>query len=464
MLNIPHQVERALSVLEQAGQEAYLVGGCVRDALLGKTPADWDVTTDASPERMMELFQGYPLVEAGVKHGTVGVVIDGMQVEITVYRVDGEYSDGRHPDGVRFTDSLEEDLARRDFTFNAIAYHPKRGMRDPFGGAEDLKNGVLRAVGEADRRFQEDALRILRGLRFLSTLGFTAEKETEASMRRNKKLLRNISAERVRAEMEKTLLGPSARRVLLSYGEILAFVIPEIKPLIGFNQNNHWHDMDLYAHTLKTVEGVPDKAALKWAALLHDIAKPSCAFTGRDGEDHFYNHAPRGADMAWKITERLKFDTETRRAIYVLIREHMTAPEPTEASVCRAAIRCGEGYIADVLALQLADTLALTADGLSPRTETMPLTEKILAARENSLRKSEANIRVYEELIRKPHCFDTADLKLDGYRLEAMGFSGRDIGRAKKMLLLAVADGKVKNEEEALAAYAAQWVKGEKKG
>ena len=450
---IPEPVKQALEQLERAGHEAFPVGGCVRDALMGKQPSDWDIATAAEPGRVTEVFRDRRVIETGLKHGTVTVLIGGMPLEITTYRVDGLYTDHRRPDGVTFTRSLTEDLARRDFTVNAMACHPQKGVIDPFGGRGDLERGILRCVGEADKRFGEDPLRILRGMRFMATYGFTAEAETDASMRRNRELLRFISAERIRVELEKLLLGPFARKVLLSYPEILTFVIPELGPCVDFPQHNLWHDLDVYAHTLKTVECVPAEPALRWAALFHDIAKPVCFFTDEKGERHFYGHADAGADMAVKIMARLKFDNATRDTVRNLVSCHMDYPEPAERSVNRAILRCGAEHFGEILLLQRADNLALTADELSPRTEPLPLTEKMLSKRRDSFKKNEAVSRLFEEMQKKPHCFGTGELLIDGQSIMALGFGGADIGRAKEMLLWAVADGKVANETEALTAY-----------
>lgn len=450
---LPAAVGRAIAQLGAAGHEAYPVGGCVRDTLLGKTPSDWDVATDAEPARVAEAFSGFRVIETGLKHGTVTVLIDKMPIEITTYRVDGLYTDHRRPDAVTFTRSLTEDLARRDFTVNAMACRPGEGVIDPFGGADDLEKGILRCVGEADRRFGEDPLRILRGMRFMATYGFTAEAETDASMRRNRELLRFISAERVRVELEKLLLGKYARRVLAAYTDILTFVIPELAPCVGYPQHNLWHDLDIWAHTLKTVENVPAEPALRWAALLHDIGKPASVSTGEDGSRHFYGHADIGADMAAKIMARLKFDNATRDAVKNLIESHMDYPEPTGRSVNRAILRCGAAHFGEILLLQRADMLALWEDAFAPRTEVWPLTDAMRAKRRASLEKDEAIIALYEQMKAKPHCFSLDELAIDGQTVMALGYGGKDIGRAKETLLWAVADGKVKNEKEALTAY-----------
>lgn len=452
-VNIPDAAQTALTTLERAGYEAYLVGGCVRDALLGRNPSDWDITTEATPEAIESVFSGFRLIETGIKHGTVTVLIGGTPIEITPYRVDGSYSDHRRPDEVVFTRNLTEDLARRDFTVNAMAYHPQRGLIDPFGGEEDLNNNILRCVGEADRRFNEDALRILRGMRFMSAFGFDADAATDASMRKNIALLRFVSAERIRVEMTKLLMGDGARKTLLAYPEIVTFVIPELKDAVGFAQHNHWHDLDVYAHILKTVENVPKTPALRWAALLHDCAKPVCNFTDEEGEMHFYNHAAFGADMAYRVMMRLKFDNTTRDVAVHLIRHHMDTPFPTEKNVRRAVLRCGAAHFTELLDLQRADALALTADGLSPRTEPKPLSEETVMKREASLKRVEQTRRLFLELMDKPHCFSVNELAVDGDALRTLGFNGADIGLAKETLLWAVADGKVINETEALLAY-----------
>ena len=276
MMTLPSQVHTALDRLEAAGWEAFVVGGAVRDALRGCAAGDWDITTNAEPEQVERVFSGERLIETGLRHGTVTVLLDGLPLEITTYRVDGGYSDHRRPDSVTFTRSLRDDLLRRDFTMNALAYNPQTGLVDICGGAEDLARGVVRCVGEPERRFREDGLRILRALRFASVLGFTIEPETAAAIHRCAELLRYLAAERVLSELTKLLCGQNAGAVLREFSDVLAVPIPELRPMFGFAQHNPHHDRDVWQHTVAVVEHIPPEPVLRWAALLHDVGKPPC--------------------------------------------------------------------------------------------------------------------------------------------------------------------------------------------
>ena len=292
---LPAQVNTALARLHDAGYEAYIVGGCVRDRIMGREPKDYDITTSALPEQTAAVFAGERIIETGMKHGTVTVLLDGEPLEITTFRIDGTYSDSRHPDAVTFTPSLREDLARRDFTMNAMAYSSETGLVDPFGGQADIAAKYIRCVGDPDLRFREDALRILRALRFSSVLGFPIEPETDGAARYLCLLLKKISAERVFSELKQLLCGPDVRRVLLDYAGVLGAVLPEILPMQGFDQRNPHHCYDILEHTAAAVEAMPPEPALRLAALLHDVGKPECFFTDEDGVGHFYGHPKAGA-------------------------------------------------------------------------------------------------------------------------------------------------------------------------
>ena len=289
MLAIPEGVRVLLERLEAAGYEAWCVGGCVRDALLGRTPEDWDVTTSALPEETMAVF-GDQALPTGLKHGTVTVKTGDGPVEVTTYRLDGAYRDHRRPESVAFTASLEEDLARRDFTVNAMALDLRRELRDPFGGRADLARGLLRCVGDPDRRFQEDALRILRGLRFAAALGLEIEPGTAAAVRRNREGLRDIAAERIQVEFFKLLPGKGAAAVLRGYPEVFGVFWPELLPMVGFGQRNRHHCYDVWEHTLHALDAVPGDVVLRCAMLLHDVGKPACFTLDEKGVGHFYGH------------------------------------------------------------------------------------------------------------------------------------------------------------------------------
>ena len=329
-ISLPAPVEQALARLTAAGFEACVVGGAVRDALRGAEAKDWDVATSALPRQVEQVFSGERLVETGLRHGTVTVVLAGLPLEITTYRVDGAYTDHRRPDGVHFTRSLTEDLRRRDFTVNAMAYAPGRGLADPFGGQADLAAGVLRCVGEPDRRFQEDALRILRGLRFSAQLGMRLEPDTADALRRNRELLADIAPERAQSELTGLLCGAHAGAVLTAFPEVLAVPIPELKPLWGFDQHNPHHDRDVWAHTAAVVDAIPPVPALRWAALLHDVGKPGCFSLAEDGVGHFYGHAQRSTELAEDILRRLRLDNTRRQEVLQLIRQRGETSIPVQ--------------------------------------------------------------------------------------------------------------------------------------
>ena len=280
-MRLPEHAAHAIRRLERAGFEAWAVGGCVRDSLRGVEPHDWDLCTSASPAQMQAVFADARVLTTGLRHGTLTVLTDGGPLEITTYRTEGGYSDGRHPDGVRFVTDIREDLARRDFTVGAMAWHPERGLCDPFGGQTDLKNGILRAVGDADTRFQEDALRILRGLRFASKLGFAIEPETAAAMRRQVHRLHCIAAERIREELTGLLCGRYAQRTLMAYADLITSALPELAPMQGCQQQNPHHLYDVWEHTVRAVGQVPAEPVLRWAMLLHDSGKPACKTVGQ---------------------------------------------------------------------------------------------------------------------------------------------------------------------------------------
>jgi tRNA nucleotidyltransferase (CCA-adding enzyme) len=414
------------------------VGGCVRDALMGRTPGDYDVTTAALPEQTAAVFAGERRIEAGMKHGTVTVLLDGHPLEITTFRVDGAYSDARHPDAVTFTPSLTEDLARRDFTVNAMAWSPRTGLVDPFGGAADIEARCIRCVGDPAARFREDALRILRCVRFASVLGFTIDPATAAAAREQREALSRISAERVAEELRKLVCGPDMRRVVLTETDILGAVIPEILPMRGFDQRNKHHVYDVLEHCAAACEAVPAEPVLRLAALLHDVGKPPCFFTDADGVGHFYGHAERGAEMTDAILRRLRFDNASRERITALVRRHDMRIEPTEQAVLRALRRFGAEFFFQLLEIKRADTLA-HAPG--PK-----LTER--------MERYAALQALARDAIAREACFSLRDLAVDGNDLIAAGYApGPALGAALDALLDAVTDGAVPNEKAALLGY-----------
>ncbi len=426
---------KALEILRAAGYEAWIVGGCVRDALLGQPPKDYDITTSALPEETKRAFQGCRVIETGIRHGTVTVVLEEEPLEITTYRVDGGYSDARHPDAVTFTRSLREDAARRDFTMNAIAYAPGAGLRDFFGGQADIQNAQIRAVGDPELRFREDALRILRGIRFASVLGFSLEVATERAARKEAGRLPGISAERIAVELDKLLRGKDAGRILQTYPDILGQIIPELLPMVGFDQRNHHHCHDLLTHTAVVVDHVPPVLPLRLAALLHDVGKPRCFSLGEDGEGHFYGHARESVALAGEILRRLRFPNAVREKTETLIRYHDSVIEEDPRLVRRWLNRLGEETFFDLLALQRGDTAALAP---------------AYSERQNHFDRLETLAR---EILAETPCLQVRDLAVNGHELMALGLRGREIGAALRFLLDQVLEGTLPNEKETLMQF-----------
>lgn len=433
MLELPQQVKTALELLEQAGFEAFLVGGAVRDAIRsGGCAQDWDITTNASPEETATVFSDFRLIETGLQHGTVTVLIDRVPLEITTYRIDGTYSDHRRPDAVRFTGNLQEDLARRDFTMNAMAYNPKTGIIDPFGGLADLAAGVVRCVGAPDQRFQEDALRILRAMRFASVFGMEIEPGTANAVHRNRELLRAISAERIQTELTKLLCGTAAGDTLLEFADVIAVPIPELAATFGFDQRNIHHDKDVWAHTVAAVSAAPAEPILRWAALLHDIGKPACFSMGDDGAGHFYGHAEKSAAEAGTILRRLRFDNARSKQITELIRYHDQPMTAEKRPIKRLLNKLGEDALRRLIALHRADTCGQAA---------------ICADRLEVYRQAE---QALDEILQEDACFCLKDLAINGRDLIDMGLRGKQIGTALEACLHAVIEEQAPNEREAL--------------
>jgi len=432
-INIPSQVNIVLNSLENAGYEAYIVGGCVRDSLMGIQPKDYDVTTSALPEETKEVFRDYHVIETGIKHGTVTVMVDKEPIEITTYRIDENYVDNRHPESVTFTRSLREDMARRDFTMNALGYNPSCGIVDYFGGIEDIKQGIIRAVGDGEKRFEEDALRIMRALRFAAVTGFAVEEETIKAARKRKDLLHNISAERIREELSKLLCGRDARRVLMEYVDILGVILPELLEMKGFEQYNHWHIYDVLEHTAVALENVPPVPVLRFAALFHDMGKPATFFQDCSGVGHFYGHGDVSRDMAAVIMERLKFDNAAKDRILRLVEKHDMQITAEEKAVKRALNKLGEDGFYDLIALARADNLAQNP---------------LLAKRQEHYDKLEI---IAGEIIAKEECFSLKSLAVNGRDLMGVGFSqGPELGAALENLLECVISGEIDNKKEEL--------------
>ena len=433
---LPEYIQNCIDLLENAGFSAYAVGGCVRDALLGLTPHDYDLCTSALPEQTEAVFQNYRLVLAGEKHGTVTVITGAGPVEITTFRTEGGYRDNRHPDWVKFVADVEGDLARRDYTVNAMAYSPKRGFADPFGGREDLKNRVLRAVGEPQQRFQEDSLRILRGVRFAARYGLAPEVKTMAAMISQAYLMENLARERVFSELCKLIIVVKAED-LTRFAPILAAAIPELAPMIGFDQHSPHHAYDLFTHTAHVVEGVPGELTLRWAALLHDTGKVVTFTRDATGRGHFYGHAKESAVIADAVLRRLKAPTALREDAVTLIEKHMTRLQPDRMLLRRQVSRLGFPMVEALLALQKAD-MGSKGTGEDDGQELFLKVRQLL-----------------EDLRREDACLRLKDLAVNGNDLMALGLRGKEIGLCLNALLEQVLEERLPNEKEALLNFAA---------
>lgn len=434
MEKIPDFAREVLGTLQQAGHEAWCVGGCVRDSLLGRTPEDWDVATSAIPEETMALF-GSRAIPTGLRHGTVTVRTAGGPVEVTTFRHDGAYHDHRRPDSVTFTTSLKEDLARRDFTVNAMALGSDGTVVDCFGGREDLAAGLLRCVGEPERRFREDALRILRGLRFAADLDFSLEEQTAKALRRTRSLLGEIAPERIWAELQKLLCGPGAAKVLRAYPEVIAVFWPEILPMVGFDQRNRHHCYDVWEHTLHALEAVAPDGILRCTMLLHDIGKPSCFTVDDQGNGHFYGHPAVSADITKKMLRRMKCDNLTRETVTLLVEWHDRNIPRTSRGIRRALMALGEENLRRLLAVKRADNLA-QAPAFQDMQREIDRAEEIL-----------------NRLLAEDACFSLKQLAVNGRDLMALGYTGAAIGQALSTLLEQVVDGALPNTREALLEY-----------
>ena len=436
-MTVPDYVQFCINRLESAGFAAYAVGGCVRDSLLGLTPQDFDLCTAALPEQTEAVFSDCRLILAGKKHGTVAVVTDGGIVEITTFRTEGNYSDNRHPEWVKFVPDIREDLARRDFTVNAMAFSPTRGFTDPFGGRADLENRILRAVGDPGTRFREDSLRILRGVRFAVKYGLRVEDHTMEAMVQLRHLMGNLARERVFDELCKLLLLVNAPD-LLCFAPILAAVIPELEPMLGFDQRSPHHAYDLFTHTAHVCAAVPAELPLRWTALLHDTGKIPTFTTDDTGRGHFYGHAGESAKIANDVLHRLKAPTALREQVVNLIGLHMTKIQPERKSVRRWLSRLGAGTMEALLQLQEAD-MGSKGTGKPGELEQFAQLRALMA-----------------ELQAEDACLSLKDLAVNGHDLMALGFSGREIGKKLDFLLSLVLDEKVENTKEALLAQIAK--------
>ena len=439
--NFKPESKTAIEILKSKGFEAFLIGGSVRDFVMGLPIGDIDITTNATPEEVKQVFADFRVIETGIKHGTVTVLINNEPLEITTYRSEGTYSDNRHPDSVTFSKSLADDVVRRDFTMNGIAYDFDNGFCDLVGGLQDIKNHTIRCIGNAETRFNEDALRILRAMRFSAVLGFEIESETKNAIHKYKDLLKNISAERIREEFTKLICGKNAYNVLQDFSDVVTVFIPEIRDCVNFEQKNRHHCFDVYTHTLKAVEKSQAKPIIRLALFFHDIGKPSVAHFDEKGEQHFYSHPKRSAEITEKIMTRLRFDNDTKNNVVTLVRMHdspilvndMTKPDRKRIKKIMSQI--GADLMFDLIEIKYCDNSAQNPEYF----------------RGEDFYKQTREI--VNEIINEKECFSIKHLAVDGNDLIALGFRGKKIGETLEKCLTAVIDGKVENEKSELIKY-----------
>ena len=431
-IQLPEKVKVIIQTLEAAGYEAYAVGGCVRDSVLGRIPADWDITTSALPEQVKELF--HRTIDTGIEHGTVTVMMDKEGFEVTTYRVDGEYRDHRHPEQVNFTGELKEDLRRRDFTINAMAYNDRCGMVDAFGGIEDLKHGVIRCVGVAGERFEEDALRILRAVRFAAQLGFEIEKETADAARALAGNLKDISAERIQTELVKLLVSPHPEMLRTAYElGITRVVLPEFDVMMETPQHHPHHMYSVGEHTLKALEFTDPEKVLRLSVLFHDFGKPQTRTTV-DGVDHFHGHANVSAQETVRIMRRLKFDNATMDQVKRIVLYHDARPQPDERQIRRLLHRAGEDIFPGLFQVMGADILA--------QSEYRKIEKLVNLERVH---------QVYDEILKRKDCISLKNLQVTGKDLIAAGMEpGKKIGEILNQMLEDVLETPEHNEREYL--------------
>lgn len=442
-INIPDPVNLIIETFYNNGYEAYMVGGCIRDSLLSKNPKDYDIATSAPPSITESLFE--KTIPTGIKHGTITVLINNEPFEVTTYRTEGTYKDNRHPEEVSFVTNIKDDLSRRDFTINAFAYNDKEGLKDYFNGIEDLKNKIIRTVGDSNTRFNEDALRMLRAIRFSSQLGFSIEEKTLNAIIKNKYLIKNISLERIRDELSKILLSDNPRKgfLLLKECGVLDIIIPELTPSIDFNQRNKYHHEDVFNHSLSVLENTPKDLTLRLAALFHDIGKPECFFLDEKGNGRFFGHNNVSSDIAKKILKRLRFDNKTIKNVSLLIKEHMNILDnPSDAAIKRLINRVSLENINLLFSLQEADIKSLK-DSIDPLNKL-------------NIMKDKAN-----KIINSKEPLSVKDLSIDGSDLinNLSIKPGKIIGDTLNHLFKLVLENPKLNNKEYLLKEAKEYIK-----
>lgn len=452
-IKIPSGANGIIHTLQDKGYEAYLVGGCVRDSILKRTIHDYDITTSATPDEMLEIFKGKRIIETGLQHGTITIVINGEGYEVTTYRIDGNYSDSRRPDSVTFTKSLKEDLKRRDFTINAMAYNDEVGLVDPFNGMEDIKYHKIQCVGKPEDRFSEDALRILRAILFASQLGFVVDSDVSLNIHKMYKNLKNISVERINSEFCKIAASSDFCVQMVLYSDVLSLFIPKIKDMFEFPQNNPYHIYDVWGHTIHAVEAYscdceedlnPIDLITSLAVFFHDIGKPHCYQDGEDGIRHFKGHGKVSADMTDTIMKRLRFDNDTREKVVQLVYYHDATFEVGEKYVKRWLNKIGEEQFRRLLNVRRADIKA-----------------QAYTEQESRLQKIDNIEYILEEVLQKDECFSLKDLAVNGKDLIEIGYKpGKEIGEVLNNLLDSVISGEYINEKEKLLEIAERRLRG----
>ena len=435
-INIPKEANELIHILQYNGHSAYVVGGCVRDSILGRKPNDWDICTSATPAEMIEIFKDKKIIETGLQHGTVTVVVNGEPYEITTYRIDGDYSDSRRPDSVEFTNNLIEDLKRRDFTINAMAYNDEEGLIDPFNGLQDIKYKKINCVGSAKDRFSEDALRILRAIRFASQLEFVTMPDVSWEIHKQYKNLENISIERINSEFCKIASSNDFCVQLVLYRDVFALFIPELKDMFEFPQNNPWHVYDVFEHTIHAVEHCDSEDLIvRLAVLFHDIGKPHCFQDDEGGIRHFKGHGKVSADMTNEIMRRLKFDNDTREKVVELVCYHDAAIEVGKKYIKRWLNKIGVEQFKRLLEVKKADNKAQNLEQSQEIIDNIKNIEKLL-----------------EEVLQEKECFSLKDLAINGddVKKAMMLEEGKDIGYWLNEILDRVVDGELNNNRDDL--------------
>lgn len=433
---IPENVKKILNALEKSGYEAYIVGGCVRDSILGKDPRDYDVTTSALPEEVKSCLVGFNVIETGLKHGTVTVVSGDDYVEVTTFRIDGEYLDHRRPESVEYANNLADDLSRRDFTINAMAYNAKIGIVDNYGGQKDLFRQVIRCVGNPCIRFDEDALRIIRALRFASELGFEIDLPTKNAIHEMKNLLLNVAPERLAKEFELLIMGSSPANVLVSFADVFGTLFPEIMPCVGFDQHSRYHIYDVWKHTAVAIENSVVDREVRLALFFHDIAKPKCCVFDEEGSGHFPGHESESAEMAEMIMRRMNFSSETIKCVTQLIKFHYVTPIDDEKVVKKLLSAVGPQYFFKLTEMMKSDSRAK---------------QSICFERVQILEAMEAKAKL---ILHNKECISISQLDIKGTDIAALGVQGSRIGEVLDELLMMHIDEKVRNEKAELISAA----------